>query len=125
MTPKLKSALTITLTVILALWMLMAGLGKLMVSDEIISSFHRWALPRWLIVPVGIVEVAAAISLFIPRLRRFALAGIVLIMAGAMVTHVRVEEYTLLLAPLMVVVLVILITIFRYQLAKAEENESV
>lgn len=122
MTYKQKQALTIALTLLLAGWMLMAGSGKLMLSDEIIGAFHHWALPRWLIVPVGLAEVAAAILLFIPKTRSYALAGIIVIMAGAIVTHLRVDEYFLMAAPLVVILLVVLISLFRYQLNRAEKS---
>lgn len=124
MTYKQKHALTIVLTLLLAVWMLMAGSGKLMVSDEIIGAFHRWALPRWLIVPVGLAEVLAAILLFVPKLRSYALAGIVLIMTGAIVTHIRADEYFLMAAPMVVILLVILVSLFRSQLSKSEIGDT-
>ncbi len=117
-----QKRLAIGFTVILGLWMLSAGIGKLMVGDEIIAAFHRWALPRWLIVPVGITEVAAAIALFIPKTRRFALAGIVLLMAGAMIVHIRAGENFEVLIPVIVIGLVGAVAILRYRINSAEKD---
>lgn len=122
MTTSLKRTLAVLLTALLALWMAAAGSGKLMVGDEIIEAFHQWRFPRWLIVPVGVAEVAAAIGIFIPKLRPWALAGIVVLMAGAIVAHVNANEYLALFAPLGVIALVVSIAKFRYDLARAARS---
>lgn len=122
MTTSLKRKLTLLLTVVLSLWMIAAGSGKVMVGDETIQAFHQWRFPRWLIVPVGVAEVAAAIGIFIPKLRAWALAGIVVLMAGAMVAHVNAGEYFALFAPLGVMGLVVTITKFRSDLARAARS---
>lgn len=122
-TLSVQKKLAMTFTVILGLWMLSTGIGKLMVGDEIIAAFHRWAVPRWMIVPVGIAEVAAAITLFIPKTRRFSLAGIVLLMAGAIVVHIRAGEHFQVLIPAIVVALVVAIAILRYRISSTEERQ--
>jgi uncharacterized membrane protein YphA (DoxX/SURF4 family) len=99
-----------SLAVLLALLFLMSGLGKLSNSktaggvtfDE---QFVLWGLPAWFRFPVGLAEVAGAIGLLVPRLRFYAATGLTLLMAGAIVTHLRIAEYGPALVPLTLAIL--------------------
>jgi uncharacterized membrane protein YphA (DoxX/SURF4 family) len=86
-----------TLSILLALMFLMSGSGKLVdgkASDgtRFDQEFVHWGYPSWFRFPVGAAEVAGAIGLLVPRLRPYAAAGLVLLMAGAAVTHLRIGE---------------------------------
>jgi uncharacterized membrane protein YphA (DoxX/SURF4 family) len=93
------------LSILLALMFLMSGAGKLsngktaggMTFDE---QFEAWGLPAWARFPVGLAEVAGAIGLLIPRTRFYAAAGLTAVMGGAVLTHLRIEEYAPSLVPL-------------------------
>lgn len=86
-----------SLSILLALMFLLSGSGKLLNGataggvrfDE---QFVLWGYPAWFRFPVGAAELAGAIGLLVPRLRPYAAAGLTLLMAGAVVTHLRVGE---------------------------------
>ena len=122
MTLSFKKKLVVVLTVILALWMLFMGVTKLSVSDQIIDAFLRWDLPRWLIFPVGISEAVAAVALFFPKYRNYAMAFIVLLMAGAIAVHIRVDEHLQVFVPFAVIVLAVATLLLRFQVSRAEAD---
>lgn len=123
MTTAFKSRLAFVITLLVALMMIASGAGKLTLSNEVIQSFENWQLPRWLIVPVALTELIAGILLFIPKLRNYAAAAIILVMGGAIATHLRVNEYVQLLMPLMLIAAVVVSSIFRYQVALEKAND--
>lgn len=102
---KLRTVALWSLSVLLALMFLMSGSGKLtngetatgMTFDE---QFVAWGLPAWFRLVVGSAEVAGAIGLLVPRLRFYAAAGLTAVMGGAVLTHLRIEEYAPAVVPL-------------------------
>ena len=99
-----------SLSVLLALLFLVSGSGKLangetaggMTFDE---QFVAWGLPAWFRFPVGLAEVAGAIGLLVPRLRFYAAAGLTAVMAGAILTHLRIGEAAFAAVPLVLALL--------------------
>lgn len=118
MSLSLKKKLTVLLAVILALWLMLMGVTKLMVGDTIIAAFHEWGVPRWLMVPIGTIEIVSAVCLFVPKYRNYAVALIILLMAGALAVHFRAEQYLALFAPLGVITLAVSTVILRLQIAR-------
>ena len=55
--------------------------------------FEEWGYPESFAYLVGTLEVAAVLGLYIKRTRMWAGWFIILIMAGAVYTHIRSEEY--------------------------------
>jgi uncharacterized membrane protein YphA (DoxX/SURF4 family) len=66
------------------------GLMKLIGEATMTAMFAELGAGQWLRVVVGALELAAAIGLLVPRLARAAAAGLVALMAGAVVTNVAV-----------------------------------
>lgn len=85
----MKTLRTYLPQVLLALPLLLAGSAKLMGVPQLHASFGLMGLPVWFGYCIGAAEVAGAIGLFIPRLRRLAAAGLASIMAGALFFHLR------------------------------------
>lgn len=86
-------ALTITLWVaqaLLAALFLFAALGKLSADPNQVAGFAKIGAGQWLMYVTGALELAGAIGLLIPRLAGLAAAGLVGIMAGAVVFHLTV-----------------------------------
>lgn len=81
---------------LLALMMLMAGMGKTFGSKMHIEAFKHWQLPQWFRVVTGIVELGAAILLIIGFWNTTAaIVGAVILVAvgiGGVITHVRVKD---------------------------------
>ena len=84
------------LQVLLGLAFLGAGAAALVGVEQQAKEFERFGYPRWFRVATGAVEVAGAAGMLLgvlyPALA--ALAGMLLAaaMAGAVLTHVRVED---------------------------------
>lgn len=76
------------LTVPLAALFLLAGAGKF--GAEATANFHKFGYGDAFRVFIGIAELAGAVGLLVPRLAAWAAWGLVLIMAGAVYTHVAV-----------------------------------
>ena len=102
---KVRTIVLWSLSLLLALLFLMSGFGKLtngetaggMTFDE---QFVAWGLPAWFRFPVGLAELAGAGGLLVPRLRFYAAAGLTAVMGGAVLTHLRLEEYAFAAIPL-------------------------
>ncbi|MEA3136885.1 MAG: hypothetical protein QOC71_1166, partial [Thermoplasmata archaeon] len=110
MASKPRTIVLWSLSVLLTLLFLMSGIGKLTNGQtaggiRFDEQFVAWGLPAWFRFPVGLAEVAGAIGLLVPRLRFFAATGLTLLMAGAVVTHLRIEEYGPALVPLTLAIL--------------------
>ncbi len=71
-----------------ALAFLAAGSAKLMGVEMVHQSFSVMGLPGWFGYFIGACEVAGAVGLFLPRLRKLAAAGLALIMIGASYFHI-------------------------------------
>jgi putative oxidoreductase len=76
------------LTIVLAVGIGIAGATKL-VGPRWNSLFLGWGYAAWFRVLVGIIEVAGAICLLVPRLAAYAAVGLTAVMCGALVTLVR------------------------------------
>ena len=67
-----------------------AGLDKFSDAGGWAPAFAQWGFPVWFRVLVGVVEVAAAALLLLPRTAPYGAMLVVSVMLGAMWTHVRV-----------------------------------
>ena len=83
-----KNIATWLLTVPLAALFLLAGAGKF--GAEAVANFERFGYGDAFRVFIGIAELAGAMGLLVPRLATWAAAGLVVIMAGAVYTHIAV-----------------------------------
>jgi putative oxidoreductase len=97
MARKARTVALWSLSVLLSLMFLLSGSGKLLNGEtsggvRFDEQFELWGYPAWFRVPVGVAEVAGALFLLAPRARSFGAAGLTLLMAGAVVTHLRVGE---------------------------------
>lgn len=88
--------------VILALLFLIAGAWKL--AGGALPMFAQWGYPAWFAIFIGVAEVAGAVGLLIPKLMRYAIIGLTIIMIGAAYTHLANGEGTQVLRPLIYLV---------------------
>ena len=89
----MRKARTITswiLAGLLCLGFLLAGVGKL--TGAATSMFEAWGYPAWFAILIGLLEVAGAVGLVVPKTTRLAVYGLTIIMLGAMYTHLTNEE---------------------------------
>lgn len=82
-----KKVLLWLITVFLAYVFLRQGWSKFDDGSGWAKAFRVWHYPDWFRLAVGVVEVVAAVLLFVPRAVRVGAAMIVVVMLGAMATH--------------------------------------
>lgn len=91
--------------VLIAALFLMMGSGKLMSDPEVVANFTRWGMPDKMYLVIGFFEVLGAIGLLIPRVAGLAAVGLILIMLGALFTHIRFSEMMAILPAVVIVLL--------------------
>jgi putative oxidoreductase len=80
------------LQVVLAVEFGLAGLMKLAGTSQMVDMFDDIGVGQWFRVVVGVLEVAGAIGVLVPRLAWLAALGLAGVMAGAVVTTVFVLD---------------------------------
>ena len=108
--PRTRAIVTWTLSVLLALLFLVSGTGKLLNLEatgglRFDEQFEAWGYPAWVRLPVGLAEVVGALLLLVPLARPYSAAGLTGVMAGAVATHLRVDEAAAAPIPLLLGVL--------------------
>jgi uncharacterized membrane protein YphA (DoxX/SURF4 family) len=76
--------------ILLALAFLGAGSGKLLGGPDMIALYEAIGLGQWFRYLTGILEIAGAILIVVPRTRFFGAALLATIMIGAVITHLFV-----------------------------------
>ncbi|MEM6992078.1 MAG: DoxX family protein [Myxococcota bacterium] len=80
-------------SILIGLAFIMSGGMKLTGPDEMVANFARWGYPDFFIYMIGAFELAGGIGLMLPSLAGLAATGLVIIMTGAVFTHVRAGEF--------------------------------
>ncbi|HEU4708114.1 MAG TPA: DoxX family protein [Methylophilaceae bacterium] len=79
---------TKNVTYALAAVFLLSGIAKLAGLEFEVEAFQRWGYPEWFMILSGVIEVAGALGLLIPRLNMLVAACLALFMTGAVGTHI-------------------------------------
>jgi len=82
---------------LVAVGFLLAALGKL--TGAAAPMFEGWGYPSWFATLIGVLELAGAIGLLVPKTTRYAVFGLTLLMLGAAYTHVSNGEASQLARP--------------------------
>jgi uncharacterized membrane protein YphA (DoxX/SURF4 family) len=108
---KTKSVAVWALSVLLALMFLAFGVMSLVNNKgQATEGFARFGYPDWFRILIGVLYVAGGLLLLLPRFAWIGSVMLAVIMVGAVVSHIRVEEYfphTLPAAVLCVILLLI------------------
>jgi uncharacterized membrane protein YphA (DoxX/SURF4 family) len=108
---------------LLAAMFLLAGAMKVAMPKEKLEPTMQWSKtwPRPQLRALGTVEVLGAIGLILPRtlniapvLTPLAAVGCAIVMAGAVVTHIRMKDYKGTGMPLVLLVLAIIVAAGRF-----------
>lgn len=75
------------LLVVVTLGFLFTGFFKLSGAQMMVDNFTRWDYPIWFMYTVAVLEVLGVIGLYVRRTRTWALAGLSVLMVGAIGTH--------------------------------------
>ena len=73
--------------ILLVLGFLAAGSGKLTMNPVVLEMFADWGYPPAFCFFIGVVETAGAILILVPATSRYATIGLLIVMAGAIITH--------------------------------------
>ncbi|MGD9629634.1 MAG: DoxX family protein [Pyrinomonadaceae bacterium] len=101
-----KSIISWIIQILIAALFLMMGGQKLMGEAEVTANFARWGFPSFMQYIIGFFEVLGAVGLLIPRLAGLAATGLILILIGALATHLMHSEFGM--APVPVAVMILL-----------------
>ena len=82
-----KNKVQTVLAVLLTIAFLMSGIMKLTGAEQIRQGFENWGYPIFFMYIIGLCEVAGAIGLWLRRFSYAAKVCIILLMAGAVLTH--------------------------------------
>ena len=100
-----KSKVQMVITVLLTLAFLGSGIMKLTGSEQISQGFDKWGYPIFFMYVIGLCEVAGAIGFWLRRFSYAAKVCIILLMAGAVLTHLVFDTFQEAVPPLVLIVL--------------------
>lgn len=112
-TGKGKAVTLWVVSVLLAAMFLFAGGSKLAGAPMHVEHFHDWGYPDWFRLLIGVAELAGGIGLLVPRLATPAAGGLVIVMIGAVYTHVAHQEVGQAVVPAVLGVLLAIIVYAR------------
>jgi uncharacterized membrane protein YphA (DoxX/SURF4 family) len=96
---KLQKITYWTLLTLISLAFVLASLGKIMTDPTAVAGFTSLHLPIWFMHFVGYAELLGAIGLWIPKLSRYAMGGLSIILLGAITTTSFFEGISTALIP--------------------------
>lgn len=80
-----------TLTTLTGALFLLSALPKFAMPGWI-TRFAAWGYPQWFLYVIAVLEAAGAVALFVPRLAPYAAGGLIIVMLGAVYTHITHDE---------------------------------
>ena len=96
---------------LIVLYAALSGPGKVLGQAEMVENFTRYGHSDAFRMFIGACEVAGGIGLLIPMLATWAAAGLVIIMGGAVYTHIAHSEPFY--VPLIAAVLLVAVALLR------------
>jgi len=87
--------------------------GGAKVSGASIGQFEEWGYTPAFAVGIGFIELAGAIGLLIPRACGWAALGLIVIMFGALGTHISEADYGAAMVPMLMIVLLSVVLLGR------------
>lgn len=112
---KWKNIVLWIVSILLAAMFVMAGSGKVFSPAQAGQMFVNYGYPVWFAVVIGLVEVIGGILLLGPRVAAYAAGALVVVMAGASVTHLKTAgEAPRALVPIVLLVLTAIVGLARW-----------
>lgn len=102
-----KSRVQLVVTVLLTLAFLGAGVMKLTGAEQARQGFENWGYSIAFMYFVGLCEVAGAIGLWLRRFSYAAKVCLILLMAGAVATHLLFDTIQEAVPPLILIILTV------------------
>lgn len=111
---KRKSVVMWILQVVLGILFVAVSFPKLRSQPAIVASFEQWSMPTGFHLVIGILEILFGSFLLVRRFAAYAAVGLIVIMLGAVFTHLTHAEYTRTYFPLVLIGLLTVIVYFRW-----------
>jgi len=92
MTTKTKKNISWVLAGLLALGFANAGITKLIGAEMQIKNLESWGYPLWFRFPIGLIEIALATGILIPKFRKLTIYGIFVWTVVAIITHLQAGQ---------------------------------
>jgi putative oxidoreductase len=105
-------------SILLAAMFLFSGGIKLLHPEQVKPMFVKYGYAAWFATFIGTCEALGALGLLIPRLAALAAAGLAIIMAGAVYTHLNHQEYSHGMVPLVLLIMLVGVCFARVQEGK-------
>ena len=96
---KVKHIAHLVVRIIMGLLLLLAGTGKFQMAEIWIKKFAEWGYPSGFHLVTGLLEIIAAILLFIPKIWKYGLYLALIIMVFAAGTHLFNDEAKEVMSP--------------------------
>ena len=110
MTDSIKKVVNIFAVLFLSVGFLGSGMLCLVNYHQLVAAFEQWGYSHIFMYSIGIIEIGTAVMLYHKPWRRFGMILALLVMLGAIFTHIKSNEFNQLYGPL--VVLTLLATLF-------------
>src|SRR4051812_11200901 len=98
MKTKTKNIIVWILAGLLAVAFVASGITKVLGVEMQIKNLESWGYPLWFRFPIGLTEIAFAIGLLIPRIRRMTINGIFIWTIVAVITHLQAGQPKMIIA---------------------------
>ena len=109
---EIKTIIFWILLVVMAAPSFYFGLAKILGKAQKVDLFKRLGYPLWFMKLIGLGEVATAIGLLFDQTRIMAIAISAIILVGAILSHLRVQEKKQAMEPTFVLILLSIIFVF-------------
>ncbi len=96
---KLQKITFWTLLALISLAFVLASSGKILSDPMAVAGFATLHLPVWFMHFIGYAELLGAIGLWIPKLSRYAMGGLSIILLGAIVMTSFFESISMAIIP--------------------------
>ena len=100
-----KSKVQMVVTALLSLVFLLTGIMKLTGAEMVKEGFEGWGYPIIFMYFIGLCEVAGAIGMWLRRFSYAAKVCIIILMAGAVLTHLVFDTFQEAVAPIVLIIL--------------------
>lgn len=101
-------------TCLVAAMFLLSGVPKLF-DPGWVDRFARWGYAEWFVYLIAVLEILGAIGLLVPKTAAYAALGLIIIMLGAMYTHLTHDQSNRIIWNLVYILLLGFIAIRRWQ----------
>ncbi len=110
---KVKNVIAWVIQILLAAGFVMAAAGKLTGNQQMVENFRNWGYPEKFYLLIGALELLGAIGLLIARTAWLAASGLIVIMLGAIATHLLHGEIPQSVFPLTFLLLLAVVLFLR------------